>query len=330
MSAVPLVRLLATGGTISTTRDPLTGSTAPTLSGVDLAALSGPGVAVDAREVARKPRWALTIDEMTRIASAAREAAHEPGTAGVVVTHGTSTLEYTAFIAHLIWDADQPVVFTGAMRRADDPEPDGPQNLRDAITAAADPATRGWGSVVCFAGKVLAAVSTWKRDRSSPDAFEDLNGPLATVDAGAITPRRQPMRAARRLLGRAVEGVVLVKAVPGASGAQLDNAIRDGAPGIVLEALPGAGGIPPSMHDSLRRAGETVPVVVASRAPAGSIGDHPSGGTGGPLDDMRLVSARSLTAEAAWVLLSLGLGEADGADGIPALFGELAGSETKE
>ena len=330
MSGVPVVRLLATGGTIATTRDVATGVTAPTLSGGELARLGAENVTVDAREVVRKPSWALTIREMTRIALAARDAASEPGIAGVVVTHGTTTLEYTAFLTHLIWDVDEPVVFTGAMRRADEPEPDGPSNLRDAISVAASDVTRRWGAVVCFAGQVLAGSSTWKRNRSERDAFEDLNGPLATITNGEIKVRRSIMRPIRTLAGRAVEGVALVKAVPGASGAQLHAAMAQGAPGVVVEALPGSGGVPPGMHRSLRAAAEAVPVVIASRAPAGSVPDPPLGGTGGPLNGMHLISAGALTAEAAWVLLSLGLGESAGADGVRALFADLARPPSEE
>jgi L-asparaginase len=307
----PRVTLLATGGTVSTTSGP-DGVSAPTLSGAELGELLGASpVELTVRELARAPSWSLGPAEMAHIAVAAAGAAHEPGVDGVVVTHGTSTLEYTAFLADLVVDAQAPVVVTGAMRRADDASPDGPRNLADAVAVATSAAARGAGALVVFAGHVIAGDRAWKARRADVDAFLALDGGLGTVEDGAV---RIGARSRKRAVfsGRLDASVALVKAVPGMDGAALRAAVDDGAHGLVVEGLPGSGGIPPSMLPALREVASRVPVVLASRAPFGRLPDEPTGGTGEPLRGLGLLSARALTAEQAWLLLMASLG--DGTD----------------
>src|SRR3954452_15041539 len=132
--------LLTTGGTISTTVDRETGHSSPTL-GADqlrrLVAATPGGFELRTATIDARPSWALSPAEMTAIARRARDLAREPETRGVVVTHGTTTLEYTAFLADALLDGDTPVVLTGSMRKADHPDADGPRNLADALTVAA-------------------------------------------------------------------------------------------------------------------------------------------------------------------------------------------------
>lgn len=313
MTERPLVRLLTTGGTIATTRDDR-GRTAPSLPASRLAEEIGDvPVRVQATELALLPSWQLGAPEMLEVAVAASEAASNADVAGVVVTHGTTTLEYTAFLCELIYAGEAPIVFTGAMRRADADEPDGPGNLRNALEVAQSTESRGLGVIVCFAGQLLAARTTWKRHRTDPDAFEDVEGPIGFIDRGKLRVVRRPARRPGALMAGVVPGVALVKAHPGADTAALDAVVADGTPGIVIEALPGSGGIPPGMIPGVKRAAEAgVPVVVASRSPVGRMPDKPTGGTGEPLRNMQLISAGDLSAEKAWVLLSVALGQRDG------------------
>jgi L-asparaginase len=308
---VARVVLLATGGTVATTTRP-DGRTAPTLGSDDLVRrVSPPNVEVVTRELERTPSWALKPGQMASIALAARDAAHEPGIDGVVVTHGTSTLEYTAFLADLVLDVEIPVVLTGAMRRADDRAPDGPRNLADAVCVAASESARGKGALVVFAGRVIPADATWKAQRTADDALVALRGDLGRVRAGTV---EIGSRAWPRLVftGRLEERVAFVKVVPGMGGDSIDSAVERGVRGLVIEALPGAGGLPPTMTTSVAAAASRIPVVIASRAPFGRLPDEPTGGTGEPLLGLGLLSAVRLTAEQAWLLLMAAL--ADGAD----------------
>jgi L-asparaginase len=126
------------------------------------------------------------------------------------------------------------------------------------------------------------------------------------VEVGGSVARRDPLR----FSGRLEPNVALVKAVPGGDGRLIDAAVSGGTRGVVVEALPGAGGIPPAMIDAVAAAARAVPVVVASRAPYGAVADTPTGGTGEPLRELDLLSAGRLTAEQAWLLLMAALADA--------------------
>lgn len=299
-----IVRLLATGGTIATI-----GTGAAARPALDAGALGvASGLAVETEQVSQQPSWALGPEDMWRLAIRVRDVAGEDGVAGVVVTHGTSTLELSAFLADLYLAGDVPVVFTGAMRRADDPAPDGPTNLRASIELAGSAQARGLGVLVCFAGEILSAREAWKAERSAERAFIGLAGGVGRMGSDGPKIHRRPVRP-RPFTTRVEPRVALVKAYPGAGGALLRAAVGAGVRGIVVEGFPGAGGVPPPMHAAL---GETraagVLIALASRAPFGRLPDA-GGGTGSPLAGLDLMSAGDLTAEKAWVLLCAALGE---------------------
>jgi L-asparaginase len=308
------VRLLATGGTIATTIDPEDGRSAPTL-GVNVAALAAvDGVDVSVEEIASQPSWSLDPTDIARIAARAADIAASDTVDGVVVTHGTTTLEYTAFLADLFVHGAAPVVLTGAMRRADDGDPDGPANLRDAILVATSTEARGHGALVVFAGRIIGGRHAWKANRSRADAFVDLSGaPLGRVSEGVVSMTASP-RSRPRFSATIDPRVAFVKLVPGSRGDLVDAALSSDAAGLVVEALPGAGGVPTQALPSLKAAADRMPVVIASRAPFGMQSPVPTGGTGEPLKGTPFLSAGGLSAEAAWLLLMVILGQGGNPD----------------
>jgi L-asparaginase len=321
------IAVLTTGGTIATTTDRATGQSSPTLGArvADLAAVDGVDVTVE--EVSSVPSWRIGPQEMARIARRAATCAETAGVDGVVVTHGTTTLEYTAFLTHLLLRSETPVVLTGSMRRADQPVPDGPGNLRDALLVAATPEARGLGALVVFAGRILGGGRAWKANRSDRDAFVDLSGrDVGAIRDGVVSVVDRPARP-RPFEGELEPRVHLVKLMPGDDGDSIDAAADAGARGLVIEALPGSGGVPPRALESLKAVAGRIPVVVASRAPFGRQPDAPTGGTGEPLAGMPLLSARSLSAEQAWLLLMLVLGETtEQGDAVRDRFEAVAGA----
>lgn len=326
---MPRVRLIATGGTIATVSHRNT--TSARLSASELleqAQPLPPDIEVDIEDFSRVPSWSLDARSMHQIALRARAAATEPGNSGVVVTHGTSTIEYTAFLTDLLLPGEAPVAFTGAMRTADDHDSDGPRNLRDALAVAAAADARSMGAVVCFSGAIFPARYAQKVQRQAIDAF---TGPVA----GAIDHRGvvvgHPAWRPRVFEGTIEPEVSLVKAYPGAGRAQIDAALKEGSLGIVIEGLPGSGGIPTKMSQGVRAAVDAgVPVVLSSRAPYGCVPSSPTGGTGDPLRDLDLISSGDLTPEKSWVLLAVALGEAHhDRDGVRKIFQEVAQSEVR-
>jgi L-asparaginase len=324
-----VVALLTTGGTISTTADPVTGLSTPTLGAGELRALAEvPDVTVRVRELSKVPSWTLDPPAMARIAIAARDAAREPDITGVVVSHGTSTLEYTAFLADLVLDGPATVVLTGAMRRADDPRADGPTNLRDAVLVAASPSARDVGAVVVFAGHIIAARRAWKARRVDSDAFVGLDGDIGRIADSHVEMFRRPARVTP-FSGRLEPRVGFVKAVPGADGSLVEAALAETPRGLVVEGLPGVGGIPPAMRDAVLAAAARIPVVLASRAPFGLLPESPTGGTGEPFRDAGLLSAGDLSAEQAWLLLMAALADGKTDSDVRARFLAVATADSE-
>ncbi|HZK32668.1 MAG TPA: asparaginase domain-containing protein, partial [Corynebacterium sp.] len=134
-----IFHLLATGGTIACTRDN-TGALVPTAQARDLVAAAGVDhPQITTRDLTRLDSSSLTLSELDGLTAAVRESL-AAGAAGIVITHGTDSLEDTALALDLVHDSETPVVLTGAQRAFDHPAADGPANLRGALAAAADPA----------------------------------------------------------------------------------------------------------------------------------------------------------------------------------------------
>jgi L-asparaginase len=215
------------------------------------------------------------------------------------------------------------------MRRADQDAPDGPGNLRDAIVVAASDSARGAGALVVFAGRIIAAGRAWKARRVDLEAFVDLGDELGRVVDGRIEPSARLATIRRRaqpLAGRLDSHVELVKVAPGMSDWPF-RALPEDTRGLVVEALPGVGGIPPGMIEGLAAVARRMPVVIASRAPYGQLPEAATGGTGEPLRDVGLLSAGPLSAEQAYLLLMAVLGETEPSD-VATRFASAAGNAT--
>jgi len=235
------------------------------------------------------------------------------GVTGVVVTHGTDTLELTAYLTELLLgDASRlgGVVFTGAMRLASDPSPDGPANLADAIRVAAAPQAKGVGVLAAFAGEVHSARWITKADTATRQPFVSPIGPVGHIVGGEVTVRLRPAR--RWTSSDDIETrVVLVKAYPGMARTSFDALVDEGARGIVIEGF-GVMNLPHDLIPAIQRATETgVAVVVASRArTAGGLDQGPTGHR--HLHGLGAVGSYGLPADKAWLALMVGLANTDG------------------
>lgn len=296
-------------------RDPLTRSTAPELSGHDLLRFA-PGVR-DAAEVevfdfGCIPGTHMTLPLMLELSARLRETLADERMDGVVVTHGTDTLEETAYLVDLVTDSEKPVVFVGAMYSSSEAGWDGATNLTDAVRVAASPEARGMGTLVVMGGQVLAACEATKASTVSPEAFESPHlGSLGSVEDARVTIGRGPRSRTRINTAVAVEPVRLVKAVVGDDSALIDACVEKGARGIVVEAL-GCGNVPPAFVPGIERAlGADIPVALASRCFRGRVeGRYDYAGGGMRLRELGVMSANYLNGQKARVRLSLALGAA--------------------
>lgn len=275
--------LVTTGGTIAS-RSALGGGKVASASAADLVA--GLAVPADVRirvhELPATNSYAMTLSDMDAVRAAIAAELADPELCGVVVTHGTDALEETALLVDLLHADPRPVVFTGAQIAADDPDPDGPQNLLDAVRLVVDGAATGRGVLVCFGGRVLPVWGLTKAHTSARDAFTGLTGtavpapgaPISLPEATRTVTLVPPLS-----VGHLRVDVVAVH--PGADRVVLDACVRAGAAGVVLQGT-GCGNASPDVVRAVAehtRAGVTV--VLSTRVPAGPVRPVYGGGGGG-------------------------------------------------
>ena len=328
MTARPRIAIVFTGGTISMLLDPATGAAVPTLDGAAILARS-PGLAALADLVpvdwGLVPASHLTFAQILDIARVVREQL-AAGADGAIVVQGTDVIEETAFALDLLVSGPAPVVVVGAMRNAADPGYEGPANLRDAVLAAGAPALRDQGALVVMGGLVLPADDATKTHTSAYDTFQARNlGPLGTVNGDGVIIGR--WRTGRRLLptvpAAAVEPVAIVTATVASDGAPLRWAIAGGARGVVVAAT-GAGNTHPDLLAAAQEAmAAGIPVVLASRVPAGRVAPaYGFPGGGARWFAAGAIGAGFLTPVKARIALALGLGAGLDDTGLRALFAD--------
>ena len=321
-----VIPILFTGGTISMRNDPAIGGAIPALSGRDiLAATRGIEQVADieVEEWGTFPGPHMTVERMWALRNRIAEHLLRPEVDGVVVTHGTDTIEESAYLNARTIAPEKPIVFTGAMRTASDLGWDGPSNLIDAVRVAASEDSRGYGVMVTMSGRVFAGLDVTKAHTHLLDAFESPGvGPIGVLDDASVIFRRA-LPPAPPLLVPPAPGlpVDIVAAYPGADTRLLD-ASRTDALGVVIAAM-GRGNVPPAMVPGIERwIRDGKPVVIASRAPRGRVGKtYGYAGGGRRLHDLGAIFAGSRRPQQARIdlVLALGAGVTDAVD-LRALF----------
>jgi len=314
MGALRRVAVVFTGGTISMVVDAAAGGAVPTLDGAAILART-PGLERLAHVVSidhgRKPASHWTFDDALVLAALVRGLQADPTIDGVVVVQGTDTLEETSFLLDLVLEAEVPVVVTGAMRNASEPDDDGPQNLRDAVTAAASLDLIGGGAVVVLAGTLEPAADVTKTHTTALDTFRSLNhGRLGRVAHGRLILERAPdPRRPVTVVEHLAEPIPIVTATLGTDARLLDAAAAMEPAGIVV-AGTGTGNTSPELLAAGQRAmAAGIPLVLASRAASGAAGTgyaFPGGGATWVRAGAML--AGTLTAPKARIALAVGIG----------------------
>ena len=272
-----MIHLLFTGGTISMQRDPVAGGNVPAHGGEVLVEFAG---GLDRISPYRIENWAklpachLGPDRLWALRERVRQIAESGEVRGIVIAHGTDTLEETAYLLDRTLDRKVPVAITGAMRTSSGDGWDGPRNLRDAAAVAASDQSAGRGVMVVFNGRIFAGGTAVKTHTTDLDAFTAPHG----APLGRVTDERVVYEVGREPSGRVSTlhppglsaRIALVPMIVGDTGELLDFA-RPKHDGVVVVAF-GSGNLPPGAVPAIARwIEEGKPVVLGTRCPTGVV-----------------------------------------------------------
>jgi L-asparaginase len=308
--------VLTTGGTIASLRDPETGAVRTAATPDDLLRLVSDldEIAdVTACPQAAVNSWNMTPSMMVDlIINAVAELAKDK-VSGVVITHGTDTVEETAMLAWMLNPTQEPIVFTAAMRNLSEAGPDGPRNLRDAVRVAASSHAAGRGAILVVNETIHDARYVTKTNTVNPATFQSPHGgPAGEVTAAGIEffrpPSQRPFLASQRVAGN----VPIVKTWTGMDTSVLDWYRASGVDGVVIEGS-GAGNVPGELLPGIRRLIDAgVPVVLTTRCIGGPLAPvYGTGGASGGGHDLMaagVIPASRLTSQKARVALVALLG----------------------
>ncbi len=307
----PVVEFVATGGTIAMKIDPIKHAPVPAISGEDLLA-TVPDVSkyarVEVNNLSNIPSDYMDPPRWIALTRAVQAGLARPEVAGVIVSHGTDTLEETAWWLDLTVDSPKPIVLIGAQRNASEPDFDGPRNLLNAVRIAVDPASTGKGAMLAMNNQINAARDVTKTHTSSVETFKSGDyGFLGEVDFDRVVFTRAPLRRQHvPIKADAMPAVEIVPMYGGADGALVQAAVGHGAKGLVIEGL-GWGNVNLPMFAAIKEAiAKGIPVVITSRVPNGRVlPNYGFEGGGKTLVDAGAVMGDDLPPHKARILLML-------------------------
>jgi len=228
---------------------------------------------------------------------------------GVVITHGTDTLEETAYFIDLLLTSEKPIVITGAMRSSNELGADGPLNLVNAVRVASDEASWGKGVLVVFNDEIHAARYVTKTHTSNVATFQSPeNGPIGTVTKKGIRFSHAPLIVDNYKLQPPTENIGLIKAAAGMDDLLINTYIDNGFKGIVIEGL-GQGNLPKEMLPGIKKAiALNIPIVLVSRCFNGIVDAiYGYDGGGKQLKDLGVIFSNGLNGQKARIKLMLTL-----------------------
>lgn len=323
----PKIVVISTGGTIAMRHDAAKKGDVPAVEGRLLVeavpALEGVA-AVEVVEFDNIPSFHMTPAIMLRLAVCVEKALARDDVHGAVITHGTDTLEETAFFLDQYLPAGKPVCLTGAMRTGSHIAPDGPYNIHCAVRTAASPAAVGYGALVVMNGEIHAARYVTKMHTSDVATFASPYwGPIGHVDEDVILLRPGPTRRRPLRPESLAPRVPVLKIYTGMDVEILDALMEMGMDAIVLEGF-GRGNFPASIAGAVSRMLQAgIPVVAASRVPNGrTLGVYAAEGGAAHLRSLGVILSGSLSSQKARLLTMLALAAGEDSEGLATRFRE--------
>lgn len=279
--------------------------------------------AVEMEEFCNLPSAHFDLETIWRLRTRIDQVVGQAKVKGVVVTHGTDTMEESACLADLTINTPKPVVFTGAMRSASEVGYEGAANLVAAIQVAASDIAQDLGALVVMNQEIHAARHVTKTHTQSADTFKSPEyGPLGRVYGDSVVVERRVRRQHIPCLGL-VEDVHLIKLAVGMSDSPLRQLVETKVAGVVIESL-GGGRVPPWWMPTIREAvAQGMMVVVGSRCPVGRVYDaYGYDGAYRDLRDAGVIFAEGLNGQKARIKLMVAMGGGRDRAAVQALFSE--------
>ncbi|EKB56278.1 asparaginase [Facklamia hominis] len=301
------ILLINTGGTIAMSQDQTTGKVSPTSDNPihQQGHLLQNFADIDVLDFLNIPSPHMDLEKMLELSQLIQEKAKSYD--GIVITHGTDTLEETAYFLELTLDLPIPIVVTGAMRSSNEIGSDGLANLRSAIFTAREDHSAQKGVLVVMNEEIHTATYVTKTHTTNLATFQTPTfGPIGILYKNQVTYFQELIRHEHYHLTAISQDVALLKVYAGMKADLFEAVLDHGYQGLVIEAL-GAGNLPPQIVPILEQFMEAqIPVVLVSRAFNGvteDIYDYPGGGK--RLSQMGVIFTQGLSGIKARIKLAV-------------------------
>ena len=322
---MPKVAVIFNGGTISMKVDPRIQAAVPTLSGEEIMSMVT-GIErhaeIESITFSNLPGPHVTPKKMMELSKFVQKVVLREDIDGVVVTHGTDTLEETAYLLDLTIKSDKPIIVTGSMRNSSELGYDGPANLSASICTAISENAKGRGVMVCLNDELNCASEVTKSHTMKLNTFQSPEfGPIGIIDNNEVIFYRNILNKIYIDTSVLENKVELLKCAAGMNSQIFDFFIQNNVKGIVIEAL-GRGNVPPEMIDGIKRSiAQGIVIVVVSRCYSGRVLDtYGYKGGGKELRNLGVVFGGDLPGQKTRIKLMLALGKTNNIEEIKALF----------
>ncbi len=308
------ILIVFTGGTFSMKIDEKTGGAIPFFHGEELIQMipeAGKLAKISILNFGNFPGPHMTPERMLKLSKIINKNIQRKDIDGIIVTHGTDTLEETAYFLDLTVKTSKPIVVIGAMKTSSEENWDGPRNLLDAIHICNNRNSKDLGVLVCLNGEINAASEVTKTHTENVETFHSLDfGALGFVERGRVWFNRIPRKLEVIQSNKINPKVDIIKVYAGIDDKLFKFVANSDISGLVVEAL-GVGNVPPAAFDGIKYVvNKNIPVVLVSRCPAGETLDvYSYEGAGKWLKELGVIFADYLNGQKARIKLILALGK---------------------
>lgn len=321
------VAVIFNGGTITMKVDPKIQAAVPTLTGEEIMSMVT-GIedfaTIESYTFSKLPGPHMTPEIMLDLSKYITSLLNREDITGVVVTHGTDSLEETAYLLDLTINSEKPVIITGSMRNSSELGYDGPANLAASICTAISDEAKNRGVLVCFNDELHCASEVTKANSMSLNAFQTPSfGPIGIVDNNEVIFYRESTKKQHFNIEKVESNVDLIKCVTGMDSRLVNFCVKNGDKGLIIEGM-GRGNIPPKMVEGIKNAiMNNVAVVIVSRCYQGRVLDsYGYHGGGKELRNLGIIFGDNLPGQKARIKLMLALSVTNDLEEVRKIFEE--------